>query len=192
MNITNLSSPLSNFLRPDFQSRATQGNQLHQIADGVRSGSLTEREAQGLLKEQEAISNYQKSAMADGRLSLGERIHLAVMQGQAQGHISSARGNFERDFFAGFDSQAQRQAGQIDQIANGRANNTITNSEAGKLLGQQADIASTLGSSNPWVKHLLGDLQQAAAQSDITRHSRPGTQIDFQPFRVGVGGLGGF
>jgi hypothetical protein len=192
MSITSLSSSLSNVLRPDFQSRATQGNQLHQIADGVRNGSLTEREAQGLLKEQEAIANFQKSAMADGKLSLGERLKLAVMQGQAQGHIGSARGNRERDFFAGFDSQAQRQAGQIDQLANGRASGNITNSEAGKLLGQQANIAGTLGSANPWVRNLLGDLQQSAAQSDISRHSRPGTQIDFQPFRVGVGGLSGF
>jgi hypothetical protein len=179
----------ANFLRPDRQTRATQGNQLHQIADGVRNGSITQKEAQGLLQQQETIANAQRSAMADGKLDLGERFSLAIMQAQAQGNISSARSNWDMDLFAPMDAQAQRQGAQLDQIANGRTNNTITNREAGQLLAQQAEISGVLGNSDPWGKHVLANLLQSFAETDIARHSKPGTQFD--PFRAGAAGVGG-
>jgi hypothetical protein len=164
--------------RPDAQTRATQGNQLHDIADGVRNGSLTEKEAQKLLAEQQKIADAQKAAMADGKLTLGERFRLAMMQNQAGQNIDSAQGNKDRDFFAAFDKDAQRQAGQIDQLANGRTSGTITNSEAGKLIGQQADIAGARDNTGVISQALTG-LKQNEAQKDLDRHSKPGTQLDF-------------
>jgi hypothetical protein len=163
----------------DAQTRATQGNQLHTIADGVRNGSLTEQEAQKLLTEQQAIADAQKAAMADGKLTMGERLKLGLMQHRADQNIQKATHNNERDVFAFFDKDAQRQAGQIDQIANGRTNGNITNFEAGKLLGQQAKIAGARDNHGPF-GGLLTDMQQDKAAKDIARHSKPGTQLDFE------------
>ncbi|MBN1208877.1 MAG: hypothetical protein JXB05_28725 [Myxococcaceae bacterium] len=164
----------------DARTRATQGDQLHQIADGVRNGSLTEKEAETLLKEQQAISNAQRDAMADGKLTLGERLKLGMMQARADHNIDRLQNNFSRDTFALLDADAQRQAGQIDQIANGRTNGNITNYEAGKLLGQQASIADSRDNSGPF-SNFVTDFKQDQAQNDIARHSKPGTQFDFHP-----------
>lgn len=167
----------------DAQTRATQGDQLHDIAEGVRNGSVTEKEAQKLLAEQQKIADAQKAAMADGKLTLGERLHLAMMQNRAGQNIDSAQGNKDRDFFAAFDKDAQRQAGQIDQLANGRTSGTITNSEAGKLIGQQADIAGARDNTGVF-SQALTNLQQNEAQKDLDRHSKPGTQFDFDIKRL--------
>lgn len=159
------------------QSRTQQGNQLHDIAGGVRNGSITEKEAKSLLAEQQNIANHQKSAMADGKLSLGERLSLGLEQGRAGQNIDQAKTNGDRDVFARLDKDAQRQAGQIDQIADGRTRGTITNSEAGHLLGDQSRIAGRrdlAGSLN----NAVTNLDQNRAQQDITRHSKPGTQLD--------------
>jgi len=169
----------------DAKTRATQGDQLHEIADGVRDGSLTEKEAEKLLTEQQAIADAQKAAMADGKLTLGEKLKLAVMQGRAEQNIDRATHNSQRDVFARFDKDAQRQAGQIDQIANGRTSGNITNSEAGKLLGQQAHIADARDNQGPF-GNLLTNLQQGQAQKDIDRHSKPGTQFDFKPLPMPI------
>jgi hypothetical protein len=177
--------PVDSFFDPslikrpaDAQTRATQGNQLHDIADGVRNGSLTEQEAQKLLTEQQAIADAQKAAMADGKLTLGEKLKLGLMQHRADQNIDSAKGNKDRDVFAAFDKDAQRQAGQIDQLANGRTRGTITNSEAGKLIGQQAKIADARDNRGPFA-NVLTDIQQNQAQKDLDKHSKPGTQLDF-------------
>ncbi|KFE60797.1 hypothetical protein [Hyalangium minutum] len=164
--------------RPDAQTRATQGDQLHDIADGVRNGSLTEQEAQKLLAEQQKIADAQKEAMADGKLTLGERLKLAMMQGRAGQNIDSAKGNSDRDVFARFDKDAQRQAGQIDQLANGRTSGNITHSEAGKLIGQQAEIAGARNNQGA-LSELVTGMKQSEAQKDLDRHSKPGTQFDF-------------
>ncbi|KFE68742.1 hypothetical protein [Hyalangium minutum] len=165
------------------QQRTTQGSQLNDIASGVRSGSITGKEAQGLLAEQQKLANSQKTALADGQLSLGEKLKLGLEQARAGQNIDSAKGNSSRDVFAAFDKTAQRQAGQIDQIANGRARGTITHSEAGNLLGDQARIAGRRdlpGALNDKVT----DLSQNRAQQDITRHSKPGTQFDLKSFQM--------
>jgi hypothetical protein len=170
--------PIVDFFQPDRQTRAKQGEQLGQIADGTRSGSLTEQETQTLLKEQQAIADAQKAAMADGKLTFGEKVKLGMMQFQAARNIQNATTNGDRDVFARFDKDAQTQANQIDQIASGRTNGNITNSEAGKLLGQQASIAGTRGAGGP-LGNWMTDFKQNEAQKDINLHSKPGTQIDF-------------
>lgn len=166
----------------DAGTRATQGSQLHKIGEGVATGALTKQETETLLKEQEAIANYQRDAMADGRLSLGERFGLAVLQGRAQQNIDRATNNFSRDFFATMDMSAQVQAHQIHQIADGRTNGNITNREAGKLLGQQSSIADSRENSGP-LSNLFTHVRQSEAQKDIHLHNKPGTQIDFGDFK---------
>lgn len=163
------------------QSRTQQGHQLHDIAGGVRNGSITEKEAKSLLADQQHIANHQKSAMADGKLSLGERLSLGLEQARAGQNIQGAKTNGDRDVFARLDKDAQRQAGQIDQIANGRTRGTITNAEAGHLLGDQSRIAGRRDLADA-LNNSVTNLSQNRAQQDITRHSKPGTQLDLNTF----------
>ena len=83
---------------------------------------------------------------------------------------------------------AQRQASQIDQIASGRTRGTITNSEAGHLLGDQARIAGRRDLPGA-LNNSVTNLSQNRAQQDITRHSKPGTQLDLHslPRTLGPG-----
>jgi hypothetical protein len=167
---------------PDAATRNKQADQLHQIGHGVGTGQLTKQETETLLKEQEAISNYQRQAMADGNLSLGERLKLGMMQSRAEYNIHVARNNFSRDVFASHDMTAQTQAHQIHQIANGRETGNITNSESAKLLGQQAEVADARQSRGPFT-NILTHIKQNEAQKDIHLHNKPGTQIDFGDFK---------
>jgi hypothetical protein len=163
------------FPRGDANAR-TQGRQLHDIAEGVRNGSLTAEEAQRLLQQQENISKATEQAMADGKLTREEALRLNLMQAQADLNIHVASNNGQRNLGAAWDFTAQQQARQIDQIAKGRANGNITAGEATELLDKQEDIADARGGANSFFEKLLVYLQQMLASSDISFHSLPGDQ----------------
>ena len=99
--------------RPGDANGRTQARQLHDIAEGVRNGSITPEEAQRLLKQQESVSKATEQAMADGKLTTEEKLKLQLMQAGADLNIYQAGHNNQRDFFAAFDSTAQKQASQI-------------------------------------------------------------------------------
>jgi hypothetical protein len=166
----------------DAKTRATQANQLDQISNGVRNGSVTAQEAERLLKEQQDIAAYQQKAMADGKLSKEEQLRLAVMQSKAALNVHQATTNGDRNLFAKLDPNAQRQANQISQIADGRRNGNITNTEAGHLLGDQVEIADARGDADSPKEHLALQGKLTAADRDIKYHSKPGTQFDLKPF----------
>ncbi len=175
--------PLPPVFKPaDAKVRATQGNQLHEIAHDVRNGSVTAQEAEKLLKEQQDIAKATQQAMADGKLTKEEQLKLNLMQARAELHIYQASHNSSREAFARFDSDAQRQAGQIDRLANGRTNGNITNSEATELLGQQTQIADARGDADSPLENFLLDRKLDQADREISYHSKPGTQFDFKPF----------
>jgi hypothetical protein len=170
------------FPRADAHARA-QGRQLHEIADGVRNGSITEQEAERLLKQQQDLTKAHTEAKADGKITKEEALRLRLMEAKADLSIHVAGNNKDRDVFARFDSDAQRQANQLDRLANGRSNGNITNSEASKLLGQQVAIADARGDADSPLENFMLNRQLAQADRDIKHHSRPGTQFGpFKPF----------
>lgn len=66
--------------------------QMHQrmaIRDGLRNGSLTPREADRLIQEQNAIERLERRLESDGRLTLRERARL-------QEELDDARRNIQR------------------------------------------------------------------------------------------------
>ena len=164
----------------DAQTRATQANQLDQISKGVANGSVTAQEAETLLKEQQNISSFQQKAMSDGKLSVEERLQLAVMQSKAALNVHQASNNGDRNLFAQFDQTAQRQAAQIGQIADGRRSGNITNYEAGHVLGDQVEIADARGDADTLGERLVLNSKLNKADRDIKNHSRPGTQLDIE------------
>ncbi|HYI02105.1 hypothetical protein, partial [Hyalangium sp.] len=174
--------PLPPLFQPDAKTRATQANQLGQVADGVRDGSITAQESEKLLKEQQDIAAYQQKAMADGKLSKGEQLQLGVMQARAALNVHQASTNGDRNLFAGLDKNAQRQADQIDQIAAGRRSGNITNTEAGELLGDQVEISDARGDADSVGERLELGSKLNEADGEIKHHSKPGTQWDLKPF----------
>ncbi|MFL5344003.1 MAG: hypothetical protein ACJ8AT_04385 [Hyalangium sp.] len=170
------------FKPADAQVRGKQGDQLHEIANDVRNGSVTAKESEQLLKEQQDIAKATQSAMADGKLSMEEQLKLNVMQARAELHIYQAGHNSSRELLAGFDSGAQRQAGQIDRLADGRTNGSITNTEATELLGQQEQVSEARTQAGGLFGRFLLDNKLNQADKELTYHSRPGTQFHFEPF----------
>lgn len=170
---------------------STQSNQLGQISEGMRNGNISAGESQKLLTEQQGISDATKSAVADGKLSIDERRKLNLMQTLAGMNISDAGEKGIPDLGIRLkEADASRQADQIDTLADGISNGNITNSEASKLLGKQADISDARGPNLPGSKLETlfdkepkkkgGSLESKldAADRDLARHSKPGTQLD--------------
>lgn len=71
----------------DDRFRHRQKKQLTRIANGIRSGEITNREFMRLNKEQWRIQQFKKRAHADGRISHRERRRLHHMQRKAGKHI---------------------------------------------------------------------------------------------------------
>jgi hypothetical protein len=174
--------PLPPTFQPDAKVRGKQGDQLHEIADGMRNGSVTTQESEKLLQEQQAISKATQQAMADGKLSTEEKLKLGLMQARAELNIYQAGHNSSRDVFAGFKSDTRQQASQIDQLANGRTNGNITNTEATELIGQQAQLSDARGDADSPLENALVDLKLANAGKEIAYHSQKGTQLHLKPF----------
>jgi hypothetical protein len=165
----------------DAKTRTTQANQLDQIAQGVRNGSITAQESEKLLAEQAKISDYQKQAMSDGFMSQEERLRLDVMQSGAALSTFQAANNGDRNAFAGFDRNAQRQADQIGRIADGRRSGNVTNTESGELLRDQVEIADARGDADSVTEFNALNGKLNAADKDINYHSKAGTQFHFKP-----------
>ncbi|KFE60809.1 hypothetical protein [Hyalangium minutum] len=172
------------FPRPGDADGRTQGRQLHDIAEGVRNGSITSQEAERLLQQQESISKATDKAMADGKLTTAEKLQLRAMQAQADLSIYQAGHNGQRDLGARWDSGAQTQAAQIDRIANGRANGNITANEATGLLDQQEQIADVRGDFGGWLGDMVTNFMQHVADGNISFHNLKGDQDKWGPYPV--------
>jgi hypothetical protein len=165
----------------DAKTRTTQANQLDQIAQGVRNGSITAQESERLLAQQAKISDYQKQAMSDGFMSQEERLRLDVMQSGAALSTFQAANNGDRNAFARLDGNAQRQADQISRIADGRRSGNVTNTEAGELLRDQVEIADARGDADSAAEFTALNGKLNAADKEINYHSKAGTQFHFKP-----------
>jgi hypothetical protein len=169
------------FFSGDAKTRNTQANQLDQISQGVRNGSITAQESETLLAEQAKISDYQKQAMSDGFISREEQLRLDVMQAGAALNTFQAANNSDRNAFAKLDGNAQRQADQISQIANGRRSGNVTNIESSELLREQVEIADARGDADSPAERFELNNKLNAADRDIQFHGQAGTQGHLKP-----------
>jgi uncharacterized membrane protein YebE (DUF533 family) len=74
---------------------ATQANQERRINQGLRDGSLTRREAAGLVQEQRNIQQLESRAKADGHISRSEHDQIRRAQDNASRHIYQERHDSE-------------------------------------------------------------------------------------------------
>jgi CRISPR/Cas system-associated endoribonuclease Cas2 len=89
------SRELSSFGR-DRATTQAQAQQVGQIADGIRSGDLTGREASVLLRNQANLSRDMVNARADGKIDISERMSLSLNQWQAGRDIQRESSDFEK------------------------------------------------------------------------------------------------
>lgn len=80
---------------PRNEIDARQARQMQRIENGYRDGSLTPREAAGLVHQQRAIAGFEARAKADGYLDPYERRQLRMMQNHASYSIARERHDFE-------------------------------------------------------------------------------------------------
>lgn len=159
---------------------ATQAKQLHQIADGVRSGKLSAKVAETLLKGQQDIFTATSAAMADGKLTAKESIELAARRSNAQKALDAALkgGKPSLGSVLGLDKNAKTQAAQLDKLATGIATGNITRAETGHLLGQQVTIADARGDADTAAEKNGVSNKLASADKELERHGKAGTQLD--------------
>lgn len=75
------------------RAEAREHRQHVRIADGVHRGDLTRSEVRRLRQGQVRVHHMERRMMADGRLSLRERIRLERMQERQSGRIYRMRHN---------------------------------------------------------------------------------------------------
>ena len=155
----------------------TQSDQLKQIQDGVAKGTISEKEAAGLLKEQAALSEAMKRAASDHKLSPDEMKSFQEQQAKAGANISKATQSRELSSLARPTEFTKKQAEQIGQIAEGIKSGQLSNAEANQLLTNQsttaqnaADSQGIFGQMNPLQQAVLG-LQQAISGMQIAMES---------------------
>lgn len=79
--------------------RKNNRHQKVRIAQGIRSGDITKREAHYLAKEQREIKKDVRRAKSDdGKIGPRERIHIRKDQRKAKRHIYRARHNHRNRF----------------------------------------------------------------------------------------------
>jgi hypothetical protein len=75
------------------QIRKTAKNQSARIAQGIKSGELTKKEACTLIRQQKEIRKDVKEAKADGVVTLSERKEIRQDQNQASKSIYRKKHN---------------------------------------------------------------------------------------------------
>ena len=80
------------------QARITQRqyNQQNRIAQGIRSGQLTPREASRLEGREARLQRDKRMAMRDGRIGMRERRYLRREENRNSVAIFRAKHNFQR------------------------------------------------------------------------------------------------
>lgn len=118
-----------------------QHHQQHRIAQGVRNGELTAREAGRLEREQARIHAEERRYRADGVLSAAERRDLHQDMNRASRHIYEQKHDAQQRHTATQDPGIDaRQANQRQRIVRGARSGDLTGAELQALGAEQQAI----------------------------------------------------
>lgn len=120
---------------------ARQADSLKRIAEGLKSGALTQCEASGLMERQKAIAQHIQAAQADGMVDPLERLFIGLHQAVGQWEEFFATNNCARGNTTAAPDVIGKQADQLGRIANGITGGTLSSEETASLLGQQGQAA---------------------------------------------------
>lgn len=120
-------------------------HQQHRIEDGLKSGTLTTREAAKLEREEAKVNRAQAQALKDGNLSASEKSRINHMQNKVSRDIAAEKhdteiGNSDSTSSRRMQTDVQRNVNQQRRIANGVKNDSLTNHEVAQLERGQAHV----------------------------------------------------
>lgn len=115
------------------------GNQADRIADGIRDGSLTQREAARLERQDSRIAGEEARFRRDGVLDPRERARLNRDLDRASRDIWRERHDAQGTM-AGTPSLDRREANQAGRIRDGVRDGSLTRAEAARLRAEQRGI----------------------------------------------------
>jgi hypothetical protein len=120
-------------------------NQQQRIEQGLKSGSLSTREASQLERGEARIERMESNAAKDGKLSPAEKARIQRAQNQESRQINrlennAAKGNPNSASSQRIQADVQRNVNQQQRIEQGIHSGQLTNREAGKLERGQARV----------------------------------------------------
>ncbi|HTT11787.1 MAG TPA: hypothetical protein VMG60_12915 [Burkholderiaceae bacterium] len=120
-------------------------NQQERIEQGLKSGSLSTREAGGLEREESHVDKMESSALRDGKVTPAEQARINAAQDKLSRDIGRDRhngvtGNPNSVSSQRMQADVQRNVNQEQRIQQGMASGQLTNHEAGKLQSGQAHV----------------------------------------------------
>lgn len=195
---------------PSFTSPAVglaqnrMSEQIKQIQEGLKNGTITQAEAQKLLGQQSKVADLLKQVQADGVVTGREARQLARALGNADKNIFTQATNSQRGMpDLGLNPVRNAQQEQLGQLADMAANGGNGVVDMGDLLRDQAGIAgatnaASQGGLNPLETLGLmgaqagaqGKLDNAQAASDLAGLFGPGAGQGMQdPLKL-LQGLG--
>lgn len=131
---------------PSGQALAnTQAGALREIAQGLKSGALTQQEGAQSLERQQHISGLLEEARADGTVSPLERFVIEFHQFVAFLEQFCATHNSARGTSTNVQDLLAKQENHLDRIAEGLEKGSLTGAETAHLLEQQAAAARKVG-----------------------------------------------
>jgi Skp family chaperone for outer membrane proteins len=118
-------------------------NQQTRIEEGLKSGSLSTREAARLEREQSEVSRLQARSLKDGKLTPTERARLDAAQDRNSRDINAAKhngvtGNPQSASSQRMQADVQRNINQEKRIGQGLKSGELTKHEAARLERGQA------------------------------------------------------
>src|SRR5262245_44741954 len=120
-------------------------NQQRRIEQGLKSGSLTTREASKLEAGESRIDKMEANAEKDGKLSPAEKARIQRAQNQESRDINrlqsnAAKGNPNSASSQRMQADVKRNVNQERRIEQGVKSGQLTNREVGKLESGQARV----------------------------------------------------
>ena len=130
------------------KAKARGSIQRKRIADGVKDGSLTKREAGRLIKEQKKVKSMAQDVTSDGVVTKKEKAILDHAQDKASAHIAKERHDAQgtmgptapHHWKAWSPGVNHRQVNQHLRIAQGIKSGSLTPAETRKLIGMESHI----------------------------------------------------
>jgi methyl-accepting chemotaxis protein len=119
----------------------TQAGALRDVAQGLKSGALTQQEGAQLLERQQHISGLIDEARTDGMVSPFERFMIEFHQFVASLEQFCATHNSARGTSTNVQDMLAKQENHLGRIAEGLEKGSLTGAETAHLLGQQAAAA---------------------------------------------------
>lgn len=125
---------------------ARQASLDKQLAAGIKSGALTEKEAEAVKAEFAKANKIEEELRADGRVDWKDSVKMSTALNDAEIALYDLQRNKQgvqlKDSYVDVKHADMREAQQLESLANGISNKALTDSESIELLESQKNIQS--------------------------------------------------